>query len=403
MRLAVAGGTGTVGRHVVDAARARGHEVVVLSRSTGIDLMTGSGVDAALTGVDAVVDTSNTTAMSAKASVRAFRAMTGHLLAAEAAAGVGHHVALSIVGIDRGPKTCGYYQGKIAQEQAVTAGAVPWTIARATQFYEFARQMFERVKIGPVVLVPAMRCQPVAARDVAARLVTLAEGAPRGRVADLAGPRIERMADLARRYGRAAGLPGHVMELRMPGAAGRQMRGGGLLAEPGTELTAQDFTAWLIDETGSDGTKKASAPMKIAGISLVRAALPTPPEPSLSNAAELLAGLRTSGMPISLDIEGEPRQVPVRVDAAAFRALQEGVSIVLTRAPRVDATATVRYLPHAVEVEVAHGPARVSRQAAAQTRLTRSRSEVRALGGAIDAKETDDGALRVWATLPTPE
>lgn len=401
MRLAIAGGTGTVGRHVVQVARAHGHETVVLSRSTGIDLASGAGLDAALHGVDAVVDASNTTAMTASASVEAFRTMAGNLLAAERRAHIGHHVALSIVGIDRSDRVWGYYRGKIAQEQTVAAGGVPWTLLRAAQFYEFTQQMFQRAKAGPFVVVPAMRSQPLAAHDVATRLVELAEGGPSGRVADLAGPRVERMADLARRYGRAAGLPGRVVEIRIPGASGRHLHDGSLLADPDAQVTTQDFTAWLLAQTGSDGAAKAVTPVRIAGIAVTRAPLPAPPEPTLANAAELIAGLRTAGMPIRLRIDGEPRRLSPRVDEAAFRALQEGAGLVLARTRGVEATAVVRYLPRAVEVEVSHEACRVPRQAAAQTTLSRSRSTVRALGGAVDSHESPDGGLRVWATLPT--
>ncbi|MEU3473853.1 NAD(P)H-binding protein [Rhodococcus sp. NPDC006774] len=139
MKLAVAGGTGTVGVHVVEVARQRGHEVVVLSRSAGVDLVSGSGLSDALAGVDAVVDVASTQTISAKESMSFFAAVTRNLLTAEGAAGVGHHVALSIVGIDRAPHS--YYAGKVEQERIIRAGTVPWTILRATQFHEFAGQI----------------------------------------------------------------------------------------------------------------------------------------------------------------------------------------------------------------------------------------------------------------------
>ncbi|NUT57281.1 MAG: NAD(P)H-binding protein, partial [Agromyces sp.] len=138
MRIAVAGGTGTVGRHAVEAARGRGHEVVVLTRSNGIDLVSGTGLDEALRGVDVVIDASNLVSTSAKKTSAFFTTVTRNLLAAEERAGVRHHVSLSIVGVDRAPY--GYYAAKIAQERAVEAGAVPWTILRAMQFHEFAGQ-----------------------------------------------------------------------------------------------------------------------------------------------------------------------------------------------------------------------------------------------------------------------
>ncbi|MFC6258469.1 SDR family oxidoreductase, partial [Kocuria oceani] len=161
MRIAVAGGTGVVGRHVVETARGRGHEVVVLARSQGVDLSTGAGLD--LAGVQAVVDVTSIRTTSGRSATRFFTEVTRHLLAAERAAGVGHHLVLSIVGLDDAPY--GYYAGKAAQERLVQAGEVPWTLLRATQFHEFAGQVHERMRLGPVALVPAMRSQPIAARE----------------------------------------------------------------------------------------------------------------------------------------------------------------------------------------------------------------------------------------------
>ncbi|MUN62812.1 NAD(P)H-binding protein [Kocuria sediminis] len=244
MRIAVAGGTGVVGRHVVEIARGRGHEVVVLARSQGVDLTTGAGLD--LTGVQAVVDVTSIRTTSGRSSTRFFTAVTRHLLAAERAAGVGHHLVLSIVGLDDAPY--GYYAGKAAQERLVQAGEVPWTLLRATQFHEFAGQVHERMRLGPVALVPAMRSQPVAAREVAARLVALAEAGPSGRVPDLAGPREERMAELSRRWAAAGGVRGRVLELPVPGGFGRALRDGTLLARPGCQHGEQTFEQWLAAE-----------------------------------------------------------------------------------------------------------------------------------------------------------
>ena len=243
MRIAVAGGTGAVGRHVVDVARERGHDAVVLTRSNGVDLVAAHGLAAALAGVDAVIDVASVQTVSSKAARDFFGAVTRHLLAAEEAAGVRHHVALSIVGVD--DASYGYYAGKLLQEQLVEAGRVPWTLLRATQFHEFASQIFERMKVGPVVTVPAMRSQPVAAREVGERLVDLAEGAPAGRVRDLAGPHEERMSDVVRRWAKAVGRPGWVVEMPVPGGFGRAMRDGTLLPRPGAVLGRQTFDEWL--------------------------------------------------------------------------------------------------------------------------------------------------------------
>ncbi|WP_327178771.1 SDR family oxidoreductase [Streptomyces sp. NBC_01335] len=243
MKIAVAGGTGTVGRHVVDVVRERGHEAVVLSRSNGVDLVSGSGADEALQGVTAVVDVTSKQTMSAKASAEFFTSVTRLLQASEQAAGVGHHVALSIVGIDRAPH--GYYAGKVAQERLVESGAVPWTILRATQFHEFAGQIHGQIRVGPLVAVPRMKSEPVAAREVAERLVELATGSPAGRVPDLGGPRVESMSAMVRAYAHHTGKRGPVVEVPLPGAMGRAMRDGSLVTREPADHGTLTYAQWL--------------------------------------------------------------------------------------------------------------------------------------------------------------
>jgi len=248
MRVAVAGGTGLVGRYVVEELVAAGREPVVLSRSRGVDLVAGSaGLDAALDGVDAVVDVSNVTTTSARKSVAFFDAVGRNLLDAGERAGVRHHVVLSIVGIDR--VGLGYYRGKLRQEDVVRGGPVPWTVLRATQFHEFAEQTLDRVP-GPFAVVPRMRTQPIAAREVARQLVTLATGPAQGMAPDLAGPRVEQLVDMVRRLLRARGERRLVVPVRMPGAVGAAMTGDGQLpvadaADVPGARGGQTFDEWL--------------------------------------------------------------------------------------------------------------------------------------------------------------
>ncbi|MET0295880.1 MAG: SDR family oxidoreductase [Microbacterium sp.] len=242
-RIAVAGGTGITGTHVVDVARARGHEVVVLARSRGVDLLSGAGLRTALTGVEAVIDVSNVETLRTDEAISFFAGATRSLLAAEHAAGVAHHVALSIVGADAAPE--GYYAGKLAQERLIAEGPVPWTIQRATQFHEFAAQMFVRAKAGPAHLAPRARTQPIAAREVAERLVDIAEDAPVGRARDVAGPQEESLVDMVRAYARAIGHRGWIPAVSMPGAMGRAQRSGALLPGPGALLGRRTFAEWL--------------------------------------------------------------------------------------------------------------------------------------------------------------
>ncbi|WP_307827900.1 SDR family oxidoreductase [Nocardioides sp. SYSU D00038] len=240
----MAGGTGVVGVHVVAVARERGHRVEVLARSTGADLTTGAGLAERLAGVDAVLDTTSTRAQKRSEAEAFFGAVTEHLLAAEAEAGVGHHLALSIVGIDDVPS--GYYHGKRHQERLVTEGGVPWTILRATQFHEFAEQALDFVRLGRFSVVPRMLSQPVAAREVAEALVDLVEAGPSGRVPDLAGPERHDMVDLARRVSRARGLGRRVVPVRVPGAWGRGFRSGALCPTTDGPRGRTTFEQWLV-------------------------------------------------------------------------------------------------------------------------------------------------------------
>jgi uncharacterized protein YbjT (DUF2867 family) len=243
MRIAVAGGTGVVGRHVAEVARRRGHEVLVLARSEGVDLTTGDALAGRLTGVEAVIDATSIRTQRRATAEAFFGAVTRNLQAAERVAGVGHHVALSIVGIDDVP--LGYYHGKRLQEQLVAEGRVPWSILRATQFHEFAEQVLHFARIGPFSLVPRLLSQPVAAVEVAEALVYLVDSGPAGRVADLAGPERLQMVDLARRVSGARDVGRRVVPVSVPGKAGRGMRSGALTPTTDGPRGRLTFTEWL--------------------------------------------------------------------------------------------------------------------------------------------------------------
>lgn len=243
MKIAVAGGTGTVGRLVVERARAMGHDAVVLSRAAGVDLRDRATVDRALTGVDAVVDAASVGTMDAVTSTEFFQAASGTLLDAAASAGVGHAVLLSIVGIDRNPH--GYYAGKVLQEQMFEDSTVPWSILRATQFHEFAGQVAAQARLGPLQLAPRARVRPVAAAEVAARVVELAVAGAQGRVSDLAGPREERLDRMIRTWVRRSGSRRPVIPVSIPGAQMRGMREGLALPGAGATIAGPTFEEWL--------------------------------------------------------------------------------------------------------------------------------------------------------------
>jgi uncharacterized protein YbjT (DUF2867 family) len=244
MKIAVAGGTGVAGRRTVDALRSAGHDPIVIARSTGADLLTGAGLDAALTGVDAVIDATNVKSSTKRGSASFFEATARTLARAAEAAGVRHIVALSIIGIERVPY--GYYQGKLRQEQVLRQSPVPVSILRAAQFHEFAGQYLATMP-GPVVLVPRWRAQPVSAREVGQALAALAVADPVP-MSEIAGPREEIMADMVRQVIRVRGDRRAVVEVRVPGAAGKAMASGaGLPDRPGLRGT-QTFRDWLAEQ-----------------------------------------------------------------------------------------------------------------------------------------------------------
>lgn len=242
MKIAVAGGTGKTGRQVVDQLRNQGHQPVILARAHGVDLLQNSGIDAALEGVEAVIDVADFATMNAKKARASFGTATANLLAAAQRSGVRHHVALSIIGIDRAPT--GYYQGKLRQEEVVQAGAVPWTILRTSQFHEFADQILAQIP-GPIALVPKTRSQPIAVSEVAAHLCGLAVGEPQQMAPELAGPRVESVVDMARQLIRRRGQHRPVIPLRLPGAAGKAMANGALLPTQPGPRGRQTYAEWL--------------------------------------------------------------------------------------------------------------------------------------------------------------
>lgn len=252
MRIAVAGGTGVVGRHTVARIAELGHESVVISRSRGIDLVSGSGLYDALKGCDKVIDVSNGGVAGKQAAERFFTLATRHLADASREAGVSHLVALSMVGIDRIPY--GYFMGKRRQEEIVLGSAVPGSVLRSTHFHEFPGQLLGRVPDGPVALIPMIKSQPVAAKEVAEALVDLALGEPVGRAPDLAGPEVEDVPDMAKRLVKALGKDKRVIPMKLPGEIGEAFATGQALPEGSGPRGKQTFEQWLgLTGSGTSG------------------------------------------------------------------------------------------------------------------------------------------------------
>jgi uncharacterized protein YbjT (DUF2867 family) len=198
MKIVVVGGTGRLGSRVVAELQRRGHEAVAASPRTGFDTISGAGVAEGLEGAQAVIDVSNAPSFEAEPVRAFFTTSTGNLLAAEREAATAHHLLLSIVGADRAPDS-GYLRAKVAQEQLVADGGVPYTIVRATQFFEFLGEIADSFASDGTVRPPSARLQPIAVADVAAAVADVIEGPPTNGVIEVAGPEAIPMDELVRR------------------------------------------------------------------------------------------------------------------------------------------------------------------------------------------------------------
>ncbi len=248
MRVAVVGATGRIGSLTVAALERDGHEAVRISRTDGVDVISGAGLDAALVGVDAVIDASSTTATAEADTVAFFTTATQNLLAAEQRAGVGHHVALSITNIDRVAGN-GHYAGKRAQEATVASGPIPWTIVPATQFHDFPEMVVGWTERDGVARIAPLLLQPIAPADVAAILARVATGAPQGRHRDIAGPDTHDMVDMARRTLAARGREVRLVASWTDAVFDVSMSGEVLIAGPDAELGPTTFDDWLASLT----------------------------------------------------------------------------------------------------------------------------------------------------------
>jgi uncharacterized protein YbjT (DUF2867 family) len=204
MKFVIVGGTGLIGSKLAKILRQQGHDVTAASPSTGVNTVTGEGLADALAGAQVVVDVANAPSWEDEAVMHFFETSGRNLMTAEAAAGVRHHVALSVVGADRLPDS-GYLRAKLAQEKLIRGSSIPYTIVRATQFFEFVGGIAQSASGGQTVRLPSARMQPIAADDVAALLAEVAVGPPQMGLVELAGPEPIRMDELVRRYLSATG------------------------------------------------------------------------------------------------------------------------------------------------------------------------------------------------------
>jgi uncharacterized protein YbjT (DUF2867 family) len=250
MKVVVVGGTGLIGSKLVGALGDLGHAVVAASPSSGVNTLTGEGLGEAIEGADVVVDVTNSPSFEADAVLAFFETSTSNLLEAELAAGVSHHLALSIVGIERLSEG-GYFRGKIAQESLIADSPVPHTIVRATQFFEFLGGIAEMATEANSVHLPPVFFQPIAADEVVAFLARASLGSPANGVIEVAGPRPHRLDELVREYLTTRGDPRRVVTDQNARYSGARLGGRTLLPGDDASLGVIRFEDWLTQRAAS--------------------------------------------------------------------------------------------------------------------------------------------------------
>jgi uncharacterized protein YbjT (DUF2867 family) len=244
MKIVVIGGHGRVGSKIVEKLGQHGHDAVAADLNTGVNTLTGEGLAEALVGADVVVDVSNSPSFEDAEVLAFFQTSTRNILAAEKAAGVGHHVAMSVVGSDRLPDS-GYLRAKVAQEELIEASSIPYSIVRSTQFFEFVESIAAAATDGDTVRVPAASIQPVAADDVARAVGRIAAGTPAGGIVEVAGPEPYRFDELIRYDLSTRNDPRHVVADPDARYFGTTLANGSLLPGEHAQLGETRFEDWL--------------------------------------------------------------------------------------------------------------------------------------------------------------
>ena len=244
MKIVVIGGSGLIGAKVVGHLRAHGHETIAASPSSGVDTLTGEGLAEVLTGAQVVVDVANSPSFEDEAVLAFFETSGRNLFAAERAAGVGHHVALSVVGTDRLAES-GYFRAKIAQEKLIRESGVPYTIVRSTQFFEFIGGIVQAGSDGDTVRLSPADIQPIASDDIALAVADYALAAPLNGIVDVAGPERMRLTELVRRYLVATGDPRKAIEDTQARYFGAKLDDDTLVPGADPRLGSIGFDAWF--------------------------------------------------------------------------------------------------------------------------------------------------------------
>jgi len=244
MKVVIIGGSGLIGSKLVARLREQGHDAVPASPDSGVNTLTGEGLAKALEGANVVVDVSNSPSFEDAAVLRFFQTSTGNLLAAEAAAGVGHHAALSIVGCDRVPES-GYLRAKVAQEKLIRNSPIPYSIVRATQFFEFLKRIADEATDGNTVRIPPVLFQAIAAADVASAVGRVAVGPPLNGILEVAGPQQFRFDEFIRLGLSARHDPREVLADPHARYFGAKLGERALVPDAGATLGDIRFEDWL--------------------------------------------------------------------------------------------------------------------------------------------------------------
>lgn len=244
MKIVVIGGTGLIGSKLSALLRVRGHEVLAASPATGVNTLTGQGLEEAMRGTQVVVDVANSPSFEDKAVLDFFQTSGRNLLAAETVAGVSHHVALSVVGTDRLPDN-GYFRGKTAQEDIIRASGIPYTIVRSTQFFEFLGGIAQSCTDGRTVRVSPAFVQPIASDDVALALADHAQREPVNGVVEIAGPERVRLADVVQRFLKRTNDARSVVPDPQARYFGGLLQEDTLVPRTNPRIGSLDFDAWL--------------------------------------------------------------------------------------------------------------------------------------------------------------
>lgn len=246
MKFLVIGGSGLIGSKVVQRLQARGHEAIAASPSSGVNTITGEGLDEAMAGVHTVIDLANSPSFEDKAVLEFFETAGRNIAAAEKRTGVAHHVALSIVGTDRvAAAGSGYMRAKVAQEKIIREAGVPYTIVHSTQFFEFLGGIAQSGAQGDTITLSTGNIQPIASDDVADGVVEAALGAPLNGVVEIAGPEKMRMSDLLSRFLKDIKDPHKVVGDAKAPYFGAVLEEDSLVPGPGAKLGKIDYPAWL--------------------------------------------------------------------------------------------------------------------------------------------------------------